>query len=848
LLNRRLIIVVSIVIGFIYNSLLSFELGEDASISEVYFRFSIESKVELNTLTRIVSIDNVIGTEVYAYANQKGLEKLKGLGYEIEVLPNPGTLIKPKMANTIEKMKDWDNYPTYETYISMMYQFATDYPGICMVENVGYSQEGREILFAKISDNVNIEENEPEFMYTAQIHGDELVTYIMMLRLIDYLLTNYGTDPEVTDLVDNIEIWINPLANPDGTYHGGNNTVYGAQRFLANGVDPNRNFPDPDDGPHPDGNPYAPETIIMMDFADAHSFVHSANFHSGAEVVNYPWDTWQKRHADNMWYQLISHAYADTVHANAPAGYMDGFDNGITNGYDWYTIAGGRQDYMNYWHGCKEVTIELSNDKFLSESQLSAHWNYNKRSFLNYIENVLYGIRGVVTDTYGNPLFAKITIIGHDFDNSEVFTDPDVGDYYRMCMPGTYDLLIESEGYYPKTIENVVVIEGQQTIASAQLTTLPNVPVLIYAGNTTTQVDPGDEVSFKIKVKNLGIATAYNTSGLLYINDPYVDVISGCSAFPIISPQNVELSNDYYQIEISSQCPENYYATFSLYLHCTGFDTIDVFEMPIGVNQILVFDLDKNANSAPSICTSLEKLNQEIIYATESLPDELSIFSAIFICLGVYGNNTALTEIYAVPFANYLDNGGRIYMEGGETWKYDLPTSLHPYFGIDGISDGSSDTYSIIGCDTTFMEGIAFNYQGDNRYMDHLSPLDNAYPIFYNQSPEYFNGIARSKNGYKTVGTSFEFGGVPAAFQDSVMLRYLEFFDIDTTTSGGIVCVPGDVNNDGYVNVADIVKIVQFILELDEPDDYEACAADWNSDGVINVQDIVGIIQYILNQ
>ena len=89
-----------------------------------------------------------------------------------------------------------------------------------------------------------------------------------------------------------MEIYITPLANPDGTYHGGNNTVSGAWRGNANGIDLNRNYWDPADGQHPDGEVWQTETIANMNFMAAHHFVISANFHGGAEVVNYPWDTW----------------------------------------------------------------------------------------------------------------------------------------------------------------------------------------------------------------------------------------------------------------------------------------------------------------------------------------------------------------------------------------------------------------------------------------------------------------------------------------------------------------------------------------------------------------------------
>ena len=146
----------------------------------------------------------------------------------------------------------------------------------------------------------------------------------------------------VKNLVDNLEIWINPLANPDGTYRSGN-TISSPTRYNANGVDLNRNFPDP----------LTPNTMSaernydMMKFMRKHRFVISANFHSGAEVVNYPWDRWfSKYHADDSWFYSISRAYADTVHIYSGPAYMNDLDNGVTSGAVWYMVYGGRQDFV----------------------------------------------------------------------------------------------------------------------------------------------------------------------------------------------------------------------------------------------------------------------------------------------------------------------------------------------------------------------------------------------------------------------------------------------------------------------------------------------------------------------
>ncbi|MFZ1517499.1 MAG: M14 family zinc carboxypeptidase [Ignavibacteriaceae bacterium] len=426
---------------------------------EVYFSFTISDRSELNTLTRIISIDNITGNSVYAYANQREFRKFEELNYSYTVLTHPGKLIEPEMSSSIEDINDWNVYPTYDVYLAMMYQFQTNYPSLCRIVDGGNTVQGRKLLFAVISDNVNQKETEPQFMYTSSIHGDETTGYVLMLRLIDSLLTTYGTNARITNIVNNSEIWINPLANPDGTYHGGNSTVNGATRYNYNGYDLNRNFPDPIYGIN---ESQQIETTRFRVIAEANNFALVANFHGGTEVVNYPWDSWTnaypdyKHHPDELWYQYISHLYADTCQANAPSNYMTGYDDGITNGGDWYIISGGRQDYTNYYRWGREVTIEISDTKLVPASQLPSFWNYNRKSLLRYMENVLRGVNGVITDTSGNPVKAKITVVSHDVDNSEVFSDS-TGFYLRMLAPGTYSFKFEAPDHYTQTISNVVV-------------------------------------------------------------------------------------------------------------------------------------------------------------------------------------------------------------------------------------------------------------------------------------------------------------------------------------------------------------------------------------------------------
>lgn len=487
---------------------------------EVYFSFHLNDLSQLSILTNEISISSIKGNTVYAYANQEEFSDFSNRNIDFKVLIAPSEISPVQMSNDPKQVLTWNYYPTYPAYETLITDFAASHPEICRLITIATLTSGRKILALRISDNVNTEENEPEFLYSSSIHGDELTGYILMLHLADYLLSGYGTDARITTMVNNFDIVICPLANPDGTYKGGNGTVNGAVRFNANSVDLNRNYPDPQDGQHPDGNSWQPETVAFMNFASQNSFTIAANFHGGAEVVNYPWDTWSKLSADDEWWKYVSHEYADTVHLNSPQGYMTLYPSGITNGITWYRITGGRQDYMNFFKHCREVTIELSDTKLLPANQLVNHWNYNYRSLLNYIEQAGYGLHGLVTDSIsGDPLLAKIYISGFDKDSSYVYTDPQMGDYHRLLKSGSYNVTYAASGYNPKTI-TVQVTDRHTTIRDVKL----------YKGSLSAGIETKALTDFKIypnPVKN-GSTIIESEQPVLKLN---VKDISGKNVF-----------------------------------------------------------------------------------------------------------------------------------------------------------------------------------------------------------------------------------------------------------------------------------------------------------------------------
>lgn len=490
------------------------QVFENNKVEQYYFWFSLKQGDDLRLITSQISIDNVRNDTVWAYATTAQFAKFLTTGRQINLLPQPGILPDVAMSDDFEVggKATWNYYPTYEAYESLMAQFQATYPALCQVTTIATLASGRKLLVAKISDNVAANEAEPEFLYSSSMHGDETTGYILMLHLIDYLLANYGSNAEITNLVNSLEIYIAPLANPDGTYYGGNSSVSGAIRYNANGVDLNRNYPDPQNGQHPDGNAWQAETIAFMDFATAHHFSMGANFHGGIELVNYPWDTWATLAADDNWWYFVSREYVDTVHLHSPTTYMDDENNGVTNGYAWYEANGGRQDYMNYFHNCREVTIELSATKLLPAAQLETHWNYNYRSFILYLKQALYGIQGTITDgSTGLPIQAQVFIAGHDIHNSQVYSAVPNGDYHRYLKAGTYELTVSASGYQTLLIPNVVVNDRATTNLNIQLWPAPADPVSFSATSVgTNQIN----LSWAKNAANNDVMVVWSTSSI----------------------------------------------------------------------------------------------------------------------------------------------------------------------------------------------------------------------------------------------------------------------------------------------------------------------------------------------
>lgn len=373
---------------------------------EVYFSFSVRSSQDLFAVPSEISIDRFDRSTglVHAYARaavweafqfwlQTGVPTVThwtGRSFaalsDAKKLAHPSeTGEPPRMGHGMQAEDDLlAAYPTYSSFLDVVEGLARLRPDLCSLIDLGESVAGRRIVALKISDSVEVDEDEPEVLLDSAMHGDELVGVPVLLKLAQTLLTEYDSNSTIAGLVDNTEIWIIPLRNPDGTYAGGDNTVWGSRRYNSRSVDLNRNLPEMNRSEEEHTGTVEQENLSLIELVKERDFVVGVNIHGGAEVINYPWDSISQRHPDDAWFRRTSRAYVDSAHA-VDSSYMTDCENGITNGYDWYSIWGGEQDYMTYHHGTRMVTLEISTIKRAPADSLRRYWELNRDALLGFI-------------------------------------------------------------------------------------------------------------------------------------------------------------------------------------------------------------------------------------------------------------------------------------------------------------------------------------------------------------------------------------------------------------------------------------------------------------------------------
>jgi len=436
----------------------------------------------------IVNFSDKSGVELLV--NKDQFKKLTELGFNPVIKTTEDELISNLKAGMMIEA-----YRSYEEILAKLQDYASNYPDICQLYDIGnslgneYWEQGydayedyqHDIWALKISDNPGIEEDEPSLLYDAAHHARETIGPAVVMNFTQYLFDNYGVDQEVTDAINNNQIWIVPLVNPDGykivtdsleiwwrkTIRDNNNNhlidAFIPDWIEPDGVDPNRNygiywggdwntapsFRESYRGPWSFSEPCIQ---VMRDLLGSHHFVTELSYHSYGERFFYPWsyDPIQYQTPDHDLYSTLGTELAEMTPTLDGGNYLASSFGSII------MLTGSTMDYAYGKHGTIIYTVELAQDFIPPPEDIDPICEANLAAQLYLLSRVHESIlTGHVTDlNTGQPMVAKIFIEGIDNDPGGRFdyiSDTTYGRFYRLLNTGDYDVTFSAFGYQSQT-------------------------------------------------------------------------------------------------------------------------------------------------------------------------------------------------------------------------------------------------------------------------------------------------------------------------------------------------------------------------------------------------------------
>lgn len=248
----------------------------------------------------------------------------------------------------------------------MLQVIAADNSSFIQYFEYGASPEGLPFMGLKISDNVNLDENEPELMFTAATHGDEPITTEVVLGLIDRLQSGYQNDSRITKMINDHELFFIPIVNPDG---------FVKSFRLDHLEDPNRSYPYPG---KTDNKVPTPSIAALLNFFHSQDIKGSIDFHASGGYILYPWAYTH----DPM---PLEEALKFKTIAKKMA---------LTNNYAYgpianimYLSAGSSADYYYWKNGTLAFGIEIGKSKEPQINEIESYTKEQMESLWGFIEN-----------------------------------------------------------------------------------------------------------------------------------------------------------------------------------------------------------------------------------------------------------------------------------------------------------------------------------------------------------------------------------------------------------------------------------------------------------------------------
>jgi uncharacterized repeat protein (TIGR01451 family) len=696
---------------------------------------------------------------VTVYVNAGEVEQLLQVGLAAVAIPNESLAAFRKYGPGSNQPGDW---PTYDAWVVRMQGLANNYPSLVRIVTIGRSVQNRSIYCLQLTSSPDIPADKPEFRYTSTMHGNEPVGAEMTMRLAEYLTSGYGIDPVATNLVNNIETWLCQFHNPDGYMNG--------SRYNANGYDLNRDFPDPLTDPIDSPLGRQVETQAFMNQGYTRHFVMGANYHTGALVVNYPWDCCDGQYTqEDALFQTFSLGYSSR---NLPMYNSPYFYHGIVRGWEWYVVNGGMQDWAYNWRGEHAVTIEVSDYQPPPYIEMVNYWNDNREAMLWWMGRTLTGARGIITDAVtGDPLEASVVASGI---NKPVTTDPAVGDYHRMLLAGTYTL--QASAFCHQSAAAPVTIPSADAIVVQDFALQPS-PNFNMHGIVTDQVN-GQPLRATIEVVGTPIKATAGGNGQYSL-----DICQGSYTLRVSAPFHRPFER---QVTLSGDQEQNFsleYAPSTLLVDDDLGAPYQTYYQTALTAAGVSFDTWPVADKGGPSTASLEGYGR-VVWLTGD--DYL----------------TTLTQDEQNALADYLDVGGRLFLSG-QNIAYNIGSTsfFQSYLHASYIGDNSS-VRSLVGED--FLLGLSLSISGvgganNQKYPADIEPVNGAISVLNYGAPYHHGGAAYQNSNYRVVFFSFGFEAInDATKRKDVMQRTLNWLggikaDLAISkTDGRETVTPGD--------------------------------------------------------
>lgn len=336
---------------------------------------------------------------VYLIVSQSELGRIRSGTIQSLVKLHPG-----RFASRHEgKKRDMNGlYHNYVQTEALLFELADRYPDLAEVFSAGQSIEGREIYVIKISDNVQQEENEPNFFVVGCHHAREWISVEIPLLFTRHLLEQYSSNSQVQKVVNGAQVYIMPIQNPDGLEYSIHHYRFWRKNRRYNGdfswgVDTNRNYgyqwgysdtgssPDPDSEVYRGPSPFSePETIAVRDFLLDHPPSGTLSYHNFSQLILFPWGYIDEKTPDDVEMRTIAQRMSELIYQVNGRTYQYGTGPEIL-----YPTNGGTVDWVYATFGTPAYTVELPNDTYLSGAFFTTEEEID-RTFRENLPSMMY--------------------------------------------------------------------------------------------------------------------------------------------------------------------------------------------------------------------------------------------------------------------------------------------------------------------------------------------------------------------------------------------------------------------------------------------------------------------------